>query len=56
MMQKFDKFTAVQTRPILTNTRSSRSHMLYKIGGKKILAKFTEKHLRWSLFLIKVQA
>ena len=49
-MQNIDKFAARQTRPILTNTRSSRSYMLYKIGALKNLAKFTEKHMCWSLF------
>ena len=50
MMQNVDKFAARQTRSIVTNTRSSRSHMLYKTGVLKYLAKFTEKHLCWSLF------
>ena len=43
MMQNIDKFAAGQTRFILTDTRSSRSHVLYKIGVLKNLAKFTEK-------------
>ena len=50
MMKNIDKFAACQTRPILTNTRNSHSHMLYKIGVLKDLAKFTEKNLCWSLF------
>ena len=50
MMKNIDKFAARQTRPILTNTRKSHSHMLYKIGVLKNLPKFTEKHLPWSLF------
>ena len=49
MMQNI-KFAACQTRPIFTNTRSSRSHMWYKIGVLKNLTKFKEKHLCWSLF------
>ena len=49
-MKNIDKFAACQTRPILTNTRNSHSHMLYKTGVLKNLAKFTEKHLWWSLF------
>ena len=55
-MENIDKFAARQTRPILTNTRSSRLLVLYKIGVLKNLAKFTDKHLCWSFFLIKVQA
>ena len=39
MMENIDKFAARQTRPILTNTRSSRLHVLYKIGVLKNLAK-----------------
>ena len=50
MMPNIDKSVSRQTRPFLTNTRSSRSHMLYKIGVLKNLAKFTEKHLCWSFF------
>ena len=50
MMQNIDNFAAYQTKPILTNTRSSCLHMLYKIGVLKNLTKFTEKHLCWSLF------
>ena len=49
-MKNIDKFEARQTRPILTNTRNRHSNMLYKTGVLKNLAKFTEKHLRWSLF------
>ena len=49
MMKNIDKFAARQTRPILTNTRNSHSHMLYKIGALKNLAKFKEKRLCWSL-------
>ena len=33
--------------------RSSRSQMFFKIGVLKTFAKFTVKHLCWSLFLIK---
>ena len=43
MMQNIDKFATCQIRPIFTNTRSSASHMLCKIGVLKNLAKFTEK-------------
>ena len=50
MMQNIDKFAARQTGPIFTNIRSSRSYLLYKIGGLKNLEKFTEKHMCWSLF------
>ena len=35
---------------------SSRSLMFFKIGVLKIFASFTEEHLRWSLFLVKLQA
>ena len=41
---------------LLTTDRSSHSQMLFKIGALKGFAKFTEKHLSWSLFLIKLQA
>ena len=36
--------------------RSSRSEMFFKIVVVKNLAKFTEKHLCWSLFLMTFQA
>ena len=36
--------------------RSSRSQMFFKKGAPKNFAIFTEKHLRWILFLIKFQA
>ena len=49
MMKNIDKFAARQTRPILTNTRNGHSHMLYKIGVLKNLAKFKEKRLYWSV-------
>ena len=55
MMQNINKFAARQTRPILTDTRSSHSHMSYKIGVLidvlKNLAKFPVKHP----FLIDLQ-
>ena len=35
--------------------RSSRSQMFFKIAVLKNFAIFTRKHLRWSLFLIKLQ-
>ena len=50
MMKNIDKFAARQTRPIPTNIRNSHLHTLYKIGVLKNLAKFTQKHLCWSLF------
>ena len=45
MMENIDKFAARQIRPILTNTRNSHSHMLYRIRVLKNLTKFKEKHL-----------
>ena len=39
-----------------TNIRSSRPEMFCKKGVLKNFAKFTGKYLRWSLFLIKLQA
>ena len=36
--------------------RSSRSQMFLRIGVLKNFANFTGKHLRWSLFLIKLQS
>ena len=39
MMQNIEKSAAPRTRPILINTRSSGSHMLYNIGTLKNLAK-----------------
>ena len=41
---------------ICTTFRSSRSQMFFTIGVLKNFAIFTEKHLCWSLFLIKLQA
>ena len=41
---------------IKNRRRSSRSQMFFKIGVLKNFAIFTGKHLRWSLFLIKLQA
>ena len=35
---------------------SGRSQMFFKIGVLKNFAIFTEKHLRWSLLLIKLKA
>ena len=35
--------------------KSSLSHMFFKIVVLKNIAIFTRKHLRWSLFLIKLQ-
>ena len=45
LMKNIDKFAAHQTRSILANTRNSHSHMLYKIGILKSLAKFKENYL-----------
>ena len=45
MMQNIDKFAAGKTRPILTNTRGSRLHVLYKIAVLKNIATFREKHM-----------
>ena len=36
--------------------RISRSQMFFEIGVLKNLRSFTEKHMCWSLFLIKLQA
>ena len=36
--------------------KSSRSQILFKIGVLKDFGAFTGKHLRWSLFLIKLRA
>ena len=41
---------------LLTTDRSSHSQMFFKIGVLNSFAKFTRKHLSWSLFLIKLQA
>ena len=41
MMENFSKFATGQRRLILTNTRSSRSHMLHKKG---ILKNFVKLH------------
>ena len=41
---------------IKNRCRSSRSQMFFKISVLKNFAIFTGKHLRWSLFLIKLQA
>ena len=38
----------------LTHDRSTRSQMLFKIGGLKNFVIFTGNHLCWSLFLIKL--
>ena len=59
------KYTLVRCYPVTSVTtswinfllpRSSRSHMFFKIGVLKNFAIFKEKHLLWSLFLIKMQA
>ena len=39
-----------------TFNRTSRSQMFFKIGALKDFTNITEKHLCWSLFLIKLQA
>ena len=38
------------------NNRKSRSQMFFQIGAVQNLVNFTEKHLCWSLFSIKLQA
>ena len=38
------------------NERNSHLHMFFKIGALENFAIFTEKHLCWSLFLIKFVA
>ena len=40
----------------ISTFRSSRSQMFFKVGVHKNVANFTEKHLCWSLFVIKLQA
>ena len=40
----------------ITKDRSSRCQIFFKLGILKNFAIFTRKHLRWSLFLIKLQA
>ena len=40
----------------LSNIRSSRSQVFYKIGLLKVFGIFTGKHLCWSLFLVKLLA
>ena len=50
MMANIDKYGARQTRPILTNTRSSGLHVLYKIGALKRSQNSQKKHLCWSVF------
>ena len=37
-------------------SRSSRSHMFFKIDVLKNFTMFAGKHLPWSLFLVKLQA
>ena len=50
-------FAASKTSLVLIKNRcrSSRSQMFFRIGVLKKFAMFTEKHLCWSLFLIKLQ-
>ena len=40
----------------LKKSKSSRSQMFFEKSSIKNFAIFTRKHLRWSLFLIKLQA
>ena len=40
----------------MTSFRRSHSQMFFKIGVLKNFVIFTEKHLYWSLLLIKLQA
>ena len=35
--------------------KSSRSHMFFKVSVLKNFANFTVQHLRWDLFLVKLQ-
>ena len=44
-----------QIMSYLLNTRSSRSQMFFKISVLKNFKNFIGKHLRWSLFLIKLR-
>ena len=46
----------MEKRRIPDKFRSSRWQMFFKIGVLKNFANFTGKHLRWSLFLIKLEA
>ena len=43
-------------RTFLIQFKNSRSQMFFEIGALENVAIFTEKHLCWSLFLIKLQA
>ena len=43
-------------RTFLIQFRNSRSQMFFEIGALENVAIFTEKHLCWNLFLIKLQA
>ena len=44
----------LQTFVLAVFSRSRCSQMLFKVGDLKIFLNFTGKHLRWSLFFIKV--
>ena len=52
----FDKWCFEEWLMILSVNRSNRSQMFFKIGVLKNFAKFTEKDLCWSLFLVKLEA
>ena len=52
----FGLFSACFFFTLLCNVKSSRSQMFFKTDVLKNFAIFTEKHLCWSLFLIKLQA
>ena len=43
-------------KSVLLRNRNSRSQMFLKTGAVKNFAHFIGKHLRWSLFLEKLQA
>ena len=52
-MGQFRKKNKLREKYEITAFRRSRSQMFYKIDVLKDFAKFTGKHLYWSLFLIK---
>ena len=48
-----DNLSTMKFMTNMTHYRSSHTQVFFKIGVLKIFAIFTEKNLRWSLFLIK---
>ena len=55
-MQEFHPaWNPTLNRRIKSSCRSSLSEMLFTIGVLKNFANFTEKHLCWSLFLMKLE-